>query len=422
MGQTKTKDIAEEKGLIYDYEHMIKSGAYFYGSKLPRLNGVSIESIHAPCYLSSDMAMLDTCHWGFTAENTFTDTSDINRMGVLPQEFKDLLGWQTINGQKYFVQSVWFRTSKSGHASEDSLMSISVAEKTGSISIWRDKGKPHWTGGLTHMEPYVQKWLQLFDTDIEVSYPKYPNRVNVDWEPRFPKIKSEHGTMFEYVDGVTYPTMFSLHWIPFGHLPFVSLTVGESGWPNNKKIRVYDKVTNRHLFFEKVEGEDINKGDTGLMKVSFNRDNPFYAHIVRWRDNKDIVTYTVKTVHRDGTATVEDDRGGRGSKERNWKGIYYRLTHFRDIPHPEPKVPEAGQRINVYLPKFKSEYEFIVLDTDVKDDCRGTIKLQKVMDDSRNKEYNYERWEHKEGDEPQISIVEKQWFDELLTGRRITVL
>lgn len=307
------------KGVITDHG----KGHHIDESRLPKINGVEIDGIWSPDTFCKDNRVLDDTNWGLSTPNSFTDTKSIDGIGTIPQEFKDLLGWQTIGGKKQFINNISFRTDSSGHASIDPFMYIYGYDY--SPAVWHSDDKH--TNFLSEKNPYVKKWLALCDKEFSIKYVPNPDQ---SFELTFPspRLKNYNGTCIKMVGGLNYPTMFSEHWIPFGHKPYIT-------YDNKKNIRVLDENLKAHVYFQVVEEEDIEKGDESLIKLSFpyssDSDDMYYCHIVNWKDNNDYVTYKVETCHRDGYITVRSYRNNNdlGRKEKRRKSGFYRLMSIQ---------------------------------------------------------------------------------------------
>ena len=85
----------------------------------------------------------------------------------------------------------------------------------------------------------------------------------------------------------------------------------------------------------------------------------------------------------------------------------------------------VGRLITVTIPKFPNYiWEYEIVDTDVKDDSYGTIKLRMIAETSpqgysgsfHNPTLNIKRVIQ----DNRFSVVEKDWFNTELTGRIIT--
>lgn len=73
---------------------------------------------------------------------------------------------------------------------------------------------------------------------------------------------------------------------------------------------------------------------------------------------------------------------------------------------------KVGDAFTMTIPKFHTySVDFRVIDTDIKDDGRGTIRLDYIQE----REVNEKPINYLDG-ESHI-IVEDQWFNEKLTGR-----
>jgi hypothetical protein len=322
--------LKEKKGLLFHYDGACKSGSYFDSDQLPKINGTRIDSIYPPCGFSKDEGMLDTTRWNYGTDY-FKDKSPI---GVLPKEIKALMGWQEIRGKKHFVSGVSFRTDSSGHASEDEIMTI-VTNGESNIYIWYEKPKQkHWIeNAVTQKDPYVKKWLKLFNKDFKV---EYPSRPNIEWRPYYSSLSDRKGTFILRVDGVFYPVPERHSWCDsWTGDPFVSLSFAEDGYPTHDKIRVWDRAGNRHIFLEEVE--DVKKGDEDLYCVKFPRDYRYRAQIARWMEGSEIVRYKVETEHEDGSITIRADGNGHKRRAYSRRG-FYRLTGFRNIKEDPKKL------------------------------------------------------------------------------------
>lgn len=274
----------KSEDIIIRYSGACKSGAYFNEYKLPKLNGILIESIWCPCDFTKDKNVVNAKGWSFKAPNIHTKTETINRHGFLPEEFKKLMGEQIINGKKEFVRHISFRTDSSGHASEDTLMSIYV--ENNQYNVW-DRNKNHvfeYKYALTQHDPYVKKWLKLFNTSLEINH---PSRYNWEFEKLYPSINPyTQGTRIQYIEGIVFPDKVSKHWKPFGSQPFYKL--------NERQIIVYHEENNELWYLDKVLNPEV--GDWGLVSLSSCRDEPYYMIFRRWNKTLDIVRYCIDKI------------------------------------------------------------------------------------------------------------------------------
>jgi hypothetical protein len=310
--------------LFKRYNGAMKSGAYFDYNKLPKVNGQLIESVWCPDDFTNDPQVLDTAKWSY---HTYfrNDSKEINFIGIIPEEFKKLMGWQVINKVKYFVKHISFRTSSSGHASEDSIMSIYTNKDQ--LSVWdRNENEKSEKGQLTQNNVYVKKWLALFGKNFKI---KYPSNVNTTWEPTFPKLDKNQGTFIEKIGGLNYPTTFSPHWKPFGTNPYVS-----NNWPSKENLRFYDYDMNAHIFIEEVK--TLEKNDSELIKCSFhNEQGQYYIFIERWNRTNEMVKYTIEKVHKKEGVTLRAYKDGLPiHKSESWGSGLYRINRISKIDEP----------------------------------------------------------------------------------------
>lgn len=297
-------------GVITDHG----KGCHIERDRLPKVNGVPIDGVWSPDTFCKDERVLDDTNWSLSTPNPFTDTKSIDSIGTIPQEFKDLLGWQVIQGKKVFVNNISFRTDSSGNAMIDWFMTIYGYDYN--KSAWRSDDDKM----LNQNDPYVKSWLALCDKSFIIKYVPNPDQTFELTFPK-PKLKSYNGTFIKKTGGFFYPTMFSERWIPFGHKPYIT-------YDNCKNIRVLDTNLNAHVYIQEVDEKDIKKGDDELIRLSFHRDEGlYYCFIVNWKDTKDYVKYKVDTIHKNGDVTVRTYRNDneKGKKERRWKSGFYKV-------------------------------------------------------------------------------------------------
>lgn len=299
-------------------------GHHIERENLPKVNGIPIDGVWSPDTFCKDERVLDDTNWSLSTPNPFTKTDAIDGIGTIPQEFKDLLGWQVIQGKKRFINNVSFRTDSSGHASHDDFMTVYGYDYN--KSAWfRDEDYEDNGYSLTQNDPYVKKWLALCRKELTIKYAPNPDQ---SFELTFPvpKLKAYNGTCIKNTGGLNYPTMFSENWIPFGHLPYISLD-------NLKNVRVLDERLEAHVYFQEVEEEDIVNDAEDLIRISFdNRENSmYYCFISTWKKSGDYVRFRVVTSHRDNSITVRsvEDDGTLGRKERRNKSGFYRMMSMR---------------------------------------------------------------------------------------------
>lgn len=293
--------ISKPTELLIRYTGACKSGAYFDSNKLPQINGARVESIYSPDDFSNDPRSLNATGWHYSTQY-HTKQSNLNFIGVLLPEFKSLFGNQVINGISCFVKNIDFRTDSSGHASEDSIMTIMCGNDI-RFSVWeREEGITlEYNQALTQHDEYVKKWLSFFNKKFTLKYPSY---VDCTWEPTYPNLSPRNGTFIENIGGLNYPTTFSLHWKPFNTMPYVTTNDG-------KTIRFFDTDYNSHIFIERVE--KIEAGEENLIICSFPQDeySEYFLHARKGEDGKGFIRYTVETVHKDNTITVLEEVDGK---------------------------------------------------------------------------------------------------------------
>lgn len=302
------------------FEESGNGGTIINYNSLPKINGELVESVWCPCDLTTDEKVLDTTHWKFHTYFRLVDlksSAKVNSIGVLPKEFKELMGWQQIEGirKKVFVRHVSFRTGGSHNGSFiDNFMTVYCSdEKTFSAFHSRYPDTK-----FNEQHPYIKKWLALLGKSFKTTYPAI--NTNAVWKPYHYTLKDEQGTFFEKLGGLNYPCCESHHWAPTEANPFVSLD-------NEENIRLWDKETKSHIFISRVH--EVEKGDTELVIGNVSTKNPYYFHLRRWnREQNDIVRFNVLQKHRDGRYTVEAMKDGVAQWKCQTYGYFYKITRI----------------------------------------------------------------------------------------------
>jgi hypothetical protein len=302
---------------------------YFSNYKLPKINGISIEGIWCPDEFCKNNIMLDTTHWTFKPY-FHGDREKANKIGALPAEFKELMGWQVIQGKKKFVRSISFRANQPTHNGSP-VMIIYCGEHD--LDVYHENNVNwetipgsnaiEYTKRLTPANEYVAKWMKLFGKNFKIEYPA--KNTNAQWEPRFSDLKDYHGTFFERIGGLNYPTKALKTWVPFGCDPFV-----ENSQVRNS-YRFYDENLHAHVFIERVE--KIKAEDSELIFVTFPSDHKYYLSVRRWTKNSSFIRHKVETVHKDGSVTSTTVYGNeeKQSKSRDWAHSMYRIVNIQKI-------------------------------------------------------------------------------------------
>jgi hypothetical protein len=314
----------ELNGLFRTYSGACKSGAYFEEDFLPKLNGVLIESIWCPCDTTNDERVIDAKGWSFKAPNMFTKTDEINRFGFLPDEFKKLLGKQVINGRKTFVRHISFRTDSSGHASEDSVMTIYGDDCQ--FSVWYRKDKKYksdYKYALTQHDPYVKKWLKLFNTELTV---KHPKRYYWEFEKFLFNLHPSQGTRIQFINGYVFPDLPSKHWKPYSSQPIRKI--------NDNQVMLFDEDDSELYYLVKVNEYEV--GDWGLVMMQSTRDNFHYGRFTRFNNDKSVVRFTVKKVTE--TTVFCEDNTGNVNEFR--KGDFYTISYIYKVQPDQIKIIE----------------------------------------------------------------------------------
>ena len=328
---------SERKSVSKYDKYLVKYGngsAHLNNDLLPKINGKHITGVWCPDRFSTDMAMLDDTNWSFTARFGIVDhkyTEIVNRDRCLPKEFKEVLGWQVINGKRVFVQNLSFREDRSGHASFDSFLSVYVGGDQDNVYYY-DASVPYYSDKwYTQKDPYCQRVLDLCGRNFETIYKPNPNQ---EWEPRFPGLEGDQGTFFFKAGGLNWPCKFSRPWSRSGHLPFVSNKMKENGCPDRTHIRVLDEDKRTIYYFSKVL-EEYEVGDESLYDLTFPRDwkeSLYYVFVMRWVESacpfESFIDHRVLTKHRNGEYTIGYLLDGKIHHKRRGYPNFYRIVNI----------------------------------------------------------------------------------------------
>ncbi len=202
----------------------------------------------------------------------------------LPKEFQEFFGHVENRGKHNFIKNMWFRLDGSGHADHDNTLTLDGWEANATRGCFYVYRGFDWvakdTGNHVILNDceLAQKIFNVLGKDFEVKEIEF-------WECGF---KSEEGTLdfatkypykhtpIQIIDGIVYrdEKLPSWRWLQRG-MPYKvpNDCIDEDGFVKNKdNICVWDYVKRCHVYFQRVEADELQEGDENLVVLNFSYD------------------------------------------------------------------------------------------------------------------------------------------------------
>lgn len=299
-------------------------------NELPQINGVKIKSIYKTKYDKrgiKDYIVRDNDASIYYHCIAYFNSDKDQNVRILPNEIQKIFD----NPQKAFylnheknetttiivhVSSLWFRTSCSGNGSfiDSSIyLTGSNGSQSSSISVTRnDKYKL-----VTEQSGIYDKLIKMLNIKAKIPV------LREDEYTYYPSITLRN------VDGLFYPTPVCSGWRRHHEMPFTTID-------NKKSIRVLNELLQCHVYFLKVEADELVEGDEYHI-VNFNHQAPNYCFIRSWNNSKEndkngmirhrIDKINTKHIH----CTVIGQNIKRFQKEKYEYNPFYKIVRINNV-------------------------------------------------------------------------------------------
>lgn len=297
--------------------------------ELPKINGVAIEGIYAMkhdidgFYRNRDAYSNETPDYYLCSPYFFRDEKVLIK--TLPKKIAAIFGIQEYEGKRVNITNLHYRTRDSANGSfVDETMSIGGNTVSGGNSHSFEVYRGMDNHGINIDSELAKKMLNTLKINVNIE----PCKI---WEYTF-----DPCTHLRNEGGLNYPDHACSGWRRWGEMPYVT-------YDNGEHIRVLYEPLKAHVYLEKVIPQ---KGDTGLIKVSFNssyEDNHnIFCFISHWKENvkdaaNEMIRWQIDGFSRDkrtirATPLINDEpKSKERIEEFNGRSQWYKIMRYVPI-------------------------------------------------------------------------------------------